>query len=465
MKLTVFQSEKGDCVLLEGREGGRVLADGGMSSTYTKHVAPFLGTLRKNNQPLDAVYLSHIDEDHIDGILQLMEDEVAWRTYLYQIDPNGGNNEKAKKPTSVRPPVVEKVWHNAFHDQVKDNKGEIEEMLAATATILTGSTNRDLSEIVQFHQNLAASVRQAINLSRRLGEKQLNIKLNPEAKGKLMMLRKVVGKPIKVGSMDWTIIGPMPVDLEILKRDWNKWLEANKKALVKIDTDAKKTAKNMGNGVSSSINAIVGVAAAQGELLGTDLIDRAGIMAESKKKVLGAREKVTAPNLASLMFLVEEPDTKGVVRTVLMTGDGHHIDIIKGLEATKHLKANDSLHVDVLKVQHHGAEFNIDEEFCKRVIADHYVFCGNGAHANPDLDVVRAIINSRISAADQGTHTRVNDPFKLWFNSNSSNVDAEAADNKHMKLVENLVATMSAGKTNRIKSFFLTKSNFEIDLS
>jgi beta-lactamase superfamily II metal-dependent hydrolase len=55
-----------------------------------------------------------------------------------------------------------------------------------------------------------------------------------------------------------------------------------------------------------------------------------------------------------------------------------------------------NLHVDVLKVQHHVAEFNIDEEFCRRITARHYVFCGNGEHENPDLDVVDAILNSRL---------------------------------------------------------------------
>lgn len=461
MKITVFQSEKGDCLLLEGRDGGRVLADGGMSATYTKHVAPFLGGLRKENKTLDAVYVSHIDEDHIDGILQLTEDEVEWRTFDYQTSPQGGN-KNAKKPTCIRPPMVGKVWHNAFHEQVEDNTGEIEDMIAATASILTGAENKSLVDTVKFHQNLATSVRQAINLSRRLGEKQLKIKLNPEAKGKLMMLRPRIGKPIQVGSMRWTIIGPMPVDLEILKNDWNEWLLDNKKVLQKIDSDAKKTAKNLGNNLSASINQIVGVAASQAEVLGMDLLNRAGVTA--KEKVLGARDKVTAPNLASLMFLVEETDANGIIRRVLMTGDGHHTDIIKGLETTKHLKKNGAIHVDVLKVQHHGAEFNIDAEFCKRIVADHYVFCGNGAHTNPEVDVVRAIVNSRVSPAHQGSHPKVNSPFKLWFNSNSKNPDAKIGDNKQMKTLEELIAQFSAANSASIQSFFLTNSKFEISL-
>ena len=41
------------------------------------------------------------------------------------------------------------------------------------------------------------------------------------------------------------------------------------------------------------------------------------------------------------------------------------------------------LHVDVLKIQHHGAEHNFKREFAKRVTAENYVICGNGRTRTP----------------------------------------------------------------------------------
>jgi beta-lactamase superfamily II metal-dependent hydrolase len=123
-------------------------------------------------------------------------------------------------------------------------------------------------------------------------------------------------------------------------------------------------------------------------------------------KELGNRKKVTTPNLASLMFLAEEQGQK-----ILLTGDGHWEDIIKGLEHHQAFDGNDKLHVDVLKVQHHGAEHNIAKGFCERVTADRYVFCGNGEHANPDLDVLDLIFNHMNN--DQRS-------FALLFNSSST---------------------------------------------
>src|SRR5207247_786314 len=124
---------------------------------------------------------------------------------------------------------------------------------------------------------------------------------------------------------------------------------------------------------------------------------------------LGRRENVTAPNLASLMVLVDEAG-----KTVLLTGDGHHQDILDGLKQLDKLNGDGTIHLNVLKVQHHGSENNLDENFCQRVTADHYVFCGNGAHANPNLTVVQTIVDSRKN--DQRN-------FKLWFNSRASVAD------------------------------------------
>jgi len=63
---------------------------------------------------------------------------------------------------------------------------------------------------------------------------------------------------------------------------------------------------------------------------------------------------------------------------------------------------------NVLKVQHHGSEFNLSRMFAEKVIADHYVFCGDGAHHNPDPSVVRTIVDVRLTADPR--------PFTLWFN-------------------------------------------------
>ncbi|MDQ3131120.1 MAG: MBL fold metallo-hydrolase [Acidobacteriota bacterium] len=460
MKIVVFQSDKGDCLLLEGLDGSRVLVDGGMPDTYTEHVAPYLDNLRQSGGKLDVVYVSHIDEDHISGILRMMDDAVEWSIFDFQTKV--ALNTNFKKPEVLRPPTVDRVWHNAFHEQVEDNNGEIEDMLAATVAVLAGGDTQKFIRMAQFHQDAATSIRQAINLSRRLGEKQLAIKLNPEADGKLMMLRKTAdGKPpapIKVGGMKWHIIGPAKTDLEDLKEEWQKWLRENKQTISRVEENSRRTERRIGNSLSTEINQIVGAAAAQSEMLAFKLLEKLDMSAEKK---LGIRRKVTVPNLASLMFMVEEKNADGKIKTILLTGDGHHLDILSGLEMQKKIKKNGTLHVDVLKVQHHGSEHNIDRDFCKRIIADHYIFCGNGAHANPDLKVVEAIIDSRLSNEHKGSHSKVNQAFKLWFNSSSENIKTQEENAAHMKKVEDLVESYRASNQGQLDCFYLKDSNFE----
>jgi beta-lactamase superfamily II metal-dependent hydrolase len=422
VKLTVFQSDKGDCLLLTGAGGERILVDGGMSNSYREHVAPALGALRVEGHSLDLVYVSHIDQDHISGVLQLMDDLVAWRVHDFQVQ-NGNPTHKA--PKAKRPPEVKAIWNNAFHDQVGKNAGKIENMLAASAAVLAGAEDESLGQVAQRHQDLANSIPEALQLSRRIGEGQLGIPLNAPFGHKLAMVRDDAG-PVAVGGLQLFVLAPFEADLKKLRAEWNTWLHANEDVATEIRRRAREDEDLLGNEVMRLI---------------------ARLAAEAK--VLGNRKKVTAPNLASLMLLAEEQGKR-----VLLSGDGHRDDILKGLEHQGKLDAEGRLHVNVLKVQHHGSENNIDEAFCRVVTADHYVFCGNGAHDNPDLDVVKTLIQARLAVDPR--------PFKLWFNSSSA-VPGNVANKAQMKKVEDLVAEQEgAAPAGRLASFFLHESSFDL---
>ncbi len=140
MKIRVFQSDKGDCLLLTSTSGkNRVLVDGGMSAAFTEHVAPALAKLNGKKPQLDVVYVSHIDDDHISGVLQLMNDLMDWRVFDFQTKHKKAGDKPPRKPKSERPPEIGKIWHNAFHELLKDNAGPIGDMLAASTALLSAS--------------------------------------------------------------------------------------------------------------------------------------------------------------------------------------------------------------------------------------------------------------------------------------------------------------------------------------
>jgi hypothetical protein len=435
MTIKIFQSGKGDALLITGTNAN-ILVDGGVSDAYTAFVSKELNKLKKANTAIDLACVSHIDDDHIGGFLKMIEDMVDWRVFDFQKKQGGA---AVKAPKSFRPAEIKEIWHNAFHDVVSENAGEIEDMLAANANILSASSNPVLREM----GDIALSKGQAIQLSRRLKPEQLNIPLNKKAGGKFVMKRKV-NKPVKIGSLSIRIIAPFQADLTKLRNEWNTWLAENKKAVKAIKEKVEKDAAFLGTSTFPNI----AINTALANELSPFLLSQLDL--EQKEKVLGKREKVTTPNLASIMFLIEEGN-----KTVLMTGDGHWQDIFKGLQAIKKLDLKKGFHLDVLKVQHHLSEHNINADFCNKITADHYIFCGNGEHENPDLDALKMLIESRTT--NPAITAQAKNNFTLWFNSNSAITKGKK---DHMLKIEKLVKEMAAKHKNVKFKFMKDTASF-----
>ena len=423
MKLTVFQSADGDCLLVTGRDGTNILVDGGRRTSFETYAAPTLSQL----DFLDLVCLSHIDSDHIAGILQFFDDLFDWRVFDYQ-QVSGNNGFPA--PASPRPPVVCGVWHNSFKDQVAENSEAIEGQLVANARVLNMDASvigEGLTALGPVASGLATSVRESLSLASRLSAGELGIPVNREFGGKAIFLDS---QPLlfPLGDLHLYLLGPFKADLEKQRLDWNTWLKRNQDVVEELRREAEQDAEQL--------------PISEGDMVLSYM--------RSLATALGEREAVTPPNLASIMLLVEEDGKR-----LLLTGDGHADDIIKGLRLHGLLDDQDRLHVDALKVQHHGAEFNITKTFCETITADDYVFCGDGAHENPDLEVLQTLIDSRLALQDGPAAGR---PFKLWFSGSTQNA-ATASRREHMRQVEQLVRSACHNSNGRIDSHFLTRAS------
>jgi hypothetical protein len=433
MNIRVFQAGKGDSLLLTAADGTRVLVDGGMRADYQRHVAPALAALARRDAALDLVYVSHIDRDHISGVLQLLDDTVAWRVHDYQ---HASGNGAHPQPAAGRPPLVRDLWHNAFHELVGANSGEIEAALTAQANVLATSSDLSLRILALEQRELATSIAEGIELSRRAGPEQLGIPVNRHFAGRLALVRQGAS-PIALGSLTLTVIGPFAADLRKLRQEWNAWLRDNSEQLQRLRDEMRRDA----------------------DRLGTSDFDRLRRLLALAPSALGDRSKVTTPNLASLMLLVEENG-----RTLLLTGDGHRDDILRGLDRAGRLDGEGGLHVDVLKVQHHGSEHNLDLDFARRITADRYLFCANGEHENPDPRVVQAIVDSRLGSASQrSTNPLAARKFRLQFNSSPDALNGD--EREHMVEVERLATSAAAASAGRLACSFLTRSSFQIRLS
>ncbi|HYI49166.1 MAG TPA: MBL fold metallo-hydrolase [Allosphingosinicella sp.] len=434
MRLRTFKASDGDSLLLSSSDNHHMLVDGGRSETFREHVAQSVSDCKT----LDVLCISHIDADHITGVLELLDVEVDWRVHLAEASKPPTGRRPFPQPSSPKPPRILQVWHNGFGDQLSTVAGDVRSMLSLAASSQLSLANPDAIPRHNYLADLALGEKQAITLTHRLGAAQLGIPLNKQFGGKL--IRAGMAKStFKLGKTTLTVLGPFQEDLDSLQTQWREWLAANTKAIEDVREEMDRDAGRLQLGEGDIfLRTMEGIAQSTGKL--------------------GKRESVTTPNLASIIILAAENK-----RTVLLTGDAAGQDIVKGLEQARKLDSQGCIHVDVLKVQHHGAGANISEEFVKAVTADHYVFCGNGSHSNPEEAVLRLIAESRLDPAKRSPHAKAGAPFEMHFNHTSTDPNTTTRKG-HMKKIETLMATLAAGSGGQMKATFHATSFFDIDL-
>ncbi len=389
MRFRLFKARDGDCNLITAADGTNMLVDGGRATQFKAHAAPALAVLRRNGEVLDVVAVSHIDNDHLEGIIELLDQKVAWVVHRHQIDPaNPEGNPDHPEPKFEEPPEIREIWHNGFREQQDENAGVIEDQLAAATRLAFFSSSTDVQDLAERMQKLVAGERDAIRLQRRLRSGLLHIQHNQLVNGRLLMVNDQT-RQFDIGGLTVRLIGPRAEDLERLRNRWNDWLEDSQDILANLTNRVRALDRDPSLNEAERVKLRLELAAAE----------------------LGDFSGLSPPNVASIMFLVQEGGHQA-----LMTGDGASQHVLRGLQDAGVVAAGEGLHVDILKVPHHGAAANTSPEFPRLITADHYVFCSNGSHHNPETEVIEAYINSRLGTPSQrSTNPEVDQPFTFWF--------------------------------------------------
>ena len=393
MKLLAFHATDGDCLLLESGRGHRVLVDGGRSSSFKRCTQPTLDRLVTENKAIDLVVVSHIDADHISGILPLLDAVEKWASFEHQM-AHAEEGEVLRQPTLPKPPEIRGIWHNSWRSQLgelADPAGNLAQAVASAVELSLGVGNSDMTEPALTLSNLAASVQQGEELMNKLDRSRVPIPFNAPFDGMVLLRRPIHVE--KLGALKLSVLGPAKHHID----------ELRKKFEVLIDALPRRAAGvTRGGGPALDIGGIpLEMALDASRALIEDVTARAEIIKEADAS------KVTVPNRASIVVLAEENGS-----TCLLTGDAAEPEIIDGLKAAK-LLGREPFRCNVLKVQHHGAEHNVSAKFAERVLAEHYVLCGDGASGNPNPSVVRTIIETRMKADPSS-------PFTVWFTSSET---------------------------------------------
>ncbi len=328
--LEVQRALQGDCLMVHygSRDNpGLALIDGGPGPVYGSRLKLRLAQIREaralgDDQALgiDLLAVSHIDSDHIGGILKLTGELVSAK--------------EAKQPLPLK---IRSFWHNTFDNIIGNKPYELLSSVTASfgAASLDGEPDREgLEPAVAM---VLAGVGQGFRLS--ADARKLNLPLNPQFNGRLIMAAQEAGA-IEMGKgLSLLVAGPMKRDLEDLQRAYDEWLKKR--------SAGKKTAA-----------------------------------------IPAAFTDTSVPNLSSIVFLAEVEGKR-----MLFTGDARGDKILQGLELVGLLRPGEGMHVDILKMPHHGSDRNLDPIFFQRIRADHYVFSGDGSYGNPERKTLQMLLD------------------------------------------------------------------------
>jgi hypothetical protein len=214
--LDVRRARKGDCLVLHygsADDPGLALIDGGPANVYKPFLKPRLAEIRKMRGldpeaalPVDMLMVSHIDDDHINGVLELTKELV-----------------EAKNAQQPLPLKIKGVWHNTFDDIIGNNPKELTASVKAQFGTASLSGEVEADGLDPDAAKVLASVDQGFRL--RDDSNALKLRINPQFQGKLI-LANAKAKKVDMGKgLSFTVVGPMNKEVVALQKAHDDFLK------------------------------------------------------------------------------------------------------------------------------------------------------------------------------------------------------------------------------------------------
>ncbi|MEO8403489.1 MAG: hypothetical protein ABI480_02800 [Chitinophagaceae bacterium] len=333
--LEILQAKHGDCLLLHfgaKADPKLMVIDGGPSGVYNSFLKPRLLAIKNKRSPAHRLPISMIMVSHLD------DDHANGICTLTDEMVSDGN----QSPFTVR-----HLWVNTFDDILGNNQ------LPGTASITASANAAGIASLGLPGTDKLSKDEIAVIASTSQGRQlrdnaktltlAVNIPFKKLAGSDAVLVRSDASQEnIPLDGLSITVVSPDQQRLKKLQSQWDKDLKRFKK-----------------NGDKSIITASLG------------------------------NDDGSVFNLSSIACLVT---VNG--KSILLTGDGRSDYILEGLEKNSLLDAHKKLHVDVLKMPHHGSIRNMGKEFFQSITADHYVISADGRDDNPDKELLDLLLEN-----------------------------------------------------------------------
>lgn len=194
--LRVVQANFGDCLILEYGSPAQprfMLIDGGPADVFADDLKDELEAIATAGGRLDLAAISHVDEDHITGVLDLFAELLDQRT-------NGD-------PELIG---IDGLWHNSFSKAI-DPDGEIQPQFNALAGIASPASAAAILGVGEGNRLRQMALQLTIPLNAQFPDGLIRVDDAPDA--------------LEFDNLALRIVGPTQANLDVLRTDWLAWLD------------------------------------------------------------------------------------------------------------------------------------------------------------------------------------------------------------------------------------------------
>ncbi len=147
IRFEFLKAGNGDCILISvDNQSINILIDGGLPKTYNMELKKKLESIKNKNSYLDLVVLTHYDNDHIGGILKLLDSEKK----------SIKNSEKT---------IIKEFWFNSF-DNALVNYFTTSNQTSAKQQIKFDEYIKELIPYIKYQSKISIDNKQEIFLGK-----------------------------------------------------------------------------------------------------------------------------------------------------------------------------------------------------------------------------------------------------------------------------------------------------------
>ncbi len=346
VRIKMYPAGNGDAFLIRANETN-VLIDGGYAATFHTEISTDLQAIAATGEALDLVVATHIDADHISGLIALLE---------------ANKSSDQSKVVTIR-----QIWHNSLRSITTMNTTSLSPKSTGLLEAISRRGHPLPSNGAPAAQEISA--RQGSSLAALLhrGGYSWNYGDGTTSIWAQDMPRLALGP---AGSV--TIIGPNERRLNELHLWWKG----------KLRSMGYSGPTGAGEVIDDAFEFLCSHAPSSLSLKATALSGGA------TKRLEDVYEPDTSVTNGSSIAMILELHGK----RLLFLGDAWAEDMVEQLHRLK--SEGQSMTFDAIKISHHGSLRNTSPDLLALIDAPIYFISSNGAgHGHPDFEVLAAIVD------------------------------------------------------------------------